>query len=105
MDANAQNTATIDFNVLGQIVAEKLALEQKNVLNIDEACKFLNIKKGSMYRLLCEKEIPHYKPRGKNIYFKRTELEDWALQGRVKTWHEIEQEAKDYCTTHKTAKK
>lgn len=42
-----------------------------------------------MYHLLSNNEIPHYKPRGKNVYFKRTELEDWMLRGRVKTWHEI----------------
>ncbi len=100
-----ENQNTIDMKVLAQLVAKNLAFETKQVLNVDEASKFLGFTKNTLYRLLSDKAIPHYKPRNKTIFFKRDELEKWALRGRVKTFEEIEQEAKDYCTTHKTTKK
>ncbi|WP_421200641.1 helix-turn-helix domain-containing protein, partial [Aeromonas enteropelogenes] len=36
-----------------------------------------------VYRLTSEKRLPHYKPQGKKIYFKRVELLDWLLSHRI----------------------
>jgi hypothetical protein len=40
-------------------------------------------------------EIPNAK-RGKRLYFKRSEIDDWISQSRRKTVAEIEQEASNY---------
>lgn len=68
-------------------------LTQKPVLNIEEAAAFANMAVSYMYKLTSRQEIPHYKPRGKMIYFDRVELEGWLLQRRIKTVEEIEQAA------------
>ena len=34
-------------------------------------------------QLFSEKRLPHYKPQGKKIYFKRDELLDWLLSHRI----------------------
>ena len=34
----------------------------------------------STNKLTANKEIPHYKPRGKMIYFAKEELDEWLLQ-------------------------
>jgi excisionase family DNA binding protein len=76
------------------------------MMNMDEASKFLDCSKGYLYKLTMKNMIPHYKPTGKRIYFYRAELDDWIKQGKVKTTEEISQEALKYCVNNPaTAKK
>lgn len=80
---------------------EKIALlGAKNVLTIEETAMMTGLSKGYIYRLTSSHQIPHYKPSGRNIYFKKDEIENWLLQGRVKTQSEIESEASTYLATH-----
>lgn len=71
-------------------------LAQKKVLNFDEACLFTGLQRSSLYKLTSTNRIPHFKPRGKMIYFEREILEGWLLQNPVKTVQEIESEASAY---------
>jgi len=75
---------------------EELATLNKDVLNLREAAKYLNVSCSHLYKLTYTKEIPHYKPRGKQVFFERKELDRWLLQNRQKTKAEIEQAAIDY---------
>ncbi len=68
----------------------------KEIYNFNEACTFLNYSKSYLYKLTHTRRIPHYKPNGKMLYFKRADLEAWLLRNRVKTADEIEQEAINY---------
>ena len=65
------------------------------ILNVDEAAKYLSSTKSYIYKQTSQNEIPHYK-RGKKIYFKRSELDDWITKNRIWTKDEIEQKATDY---------
>jgi len=67
-----------------------------DVLSFKKACKYLNLSSSYLYKLTHSRQIPHYKPNGKKLYFKQCELEDWLLRNRVKTADEIEQEAIDH---------
>ena len=75
---------------------EELATLNKDVLNLREAAKYLNVSCSHLYKLTYTKEIPHYKPRGKQVFFERKELDQGLLQNRQKTKAEIEQSAIDY---------
>ena len=55
----------------------------KELLTIKEASVYLGIAKSYLYKLTSAKKIPHYKPNGKLVYFKRKELYDWAIQNQV----------------------
>ena len=68
----------------------------KEILNFNDACQFLDYSKSYLYKLTHSRQIIHYKPNGKKLYFKRIDLEAWLLRNRVKTADEIEQEAIDY---------
>ena len=57
----------------------------KNVLTFMEACVYLGISESLLYKLTSSKEIPHYKPRGKMLYFDKTELDAWLKQNNVPT--------------------
>ena len=76
----------------------------KNVLNLEEAALLLGKKKETVRRLMQKHIIPYYKPTRNDLYFKRSELEDYMLQNRCKTDEEVEQEAIKYCLTHKLKK-
>ena len=79
---------------------EKLLLEQqtlqKQVLNFNETCRYLELSQSHLYKLTSTGAIPHYKPNGKKIYFQRQELDLWLLRNRMDSQDEIEQQAADY---------
>lgn len=79
-----------------ETLIKQQGLLQKDILNMNEACQYLRLKKSYMYKLTSSKSIPHFCPQGKNIYFKRTELDDWLLRNRKDSQDEIEQRAADY---------
>jgi excisionase family DNA binding protein len=94
-------TVKMDNNILEMLKSierklEELAALNKDVLNLREAAKYLNVSCSHLYKLTYTKEIPHYKPRGKQVFFERKELDRWLLQNRQKTKAEIEQAAIDY---------
>lgn len=75
---------------------ETLLLSQKTVLNLIEVAEFTGLSKSHLYKLTSLGKIPHYKPNGKYIFFKRVEIEKWLLRNRVKTEDEIESQAATY---------
>lgn len=88
--------------VADQITAKLNAIERysllgaKNVLNIDDVAMLTGLSKSHLYKLTCNKQIPHYKPNTKAVYFDRVELENWMKQNRVTTQAEAEQQALAY---------
>ena len=79
---------------------EKLLVEQqtlqKQVLNFNETCQYLELSQSHLYKLTSTGAIPHYKPNGKKIYFQREELDHWLLRNRMDSQDEIAQQAADY---------
>jgi len=73
-------------------------LAQKKVLTFDETCLFTGLQKSFLYKLTSTGKIPHFKPRGKTIYFERESIENWLLQNPIKTAAETEAEALSYVT-------
>lgn len=80
---------------------ESLVYVTKNVLNFEEACKFLSLSKSYLYKLTSAGLIPYYKPQGKMIYFEKDILEEWLRQNPVKTQAQIADEAQKYLLNRK----
>ncbi len=55
-------------------------LTTKKVLSFKEACEYTGFKSSFLYKLTSDKRIPHYKPYGKKIFFRREELEEFLTQ-------------------------
>ena len=83
---------------MAQIKAYSL-LGAKNVLNFDDVVLLTGLSKSHLYKLTCTRQIPHYKPNGKQVYFDRTEVENWMKQNRVTPQLEAEQAAIAYTVT------
>jgi excisionase family DNA binding protein len=91
----------MDKEILEEIKGLKLLIEQNNllqkeILNFDEGCAYLDISKSHLYKLTSSRQIPHYCPQGKRLYFVRSELDLWLQRNPVKENHSIEKEASDY---------
>lgn len=64
----------------------------KEILTFSEACVLLDLSKSYMYKLTHLRKIPHFKPNGKKLYFKKTDLESYILRNRVRTDLELQQQ-------------
>lgn len=85
---------------LNQILVYSL-LAAKNVLTLEDVALLTGLSKSYLYKLTCAKQIPYYRPNGKQIYFDRGEVEAWMKQNRVNTRQEAEQQATMYVAGHK----
>lgn len=65
------------------------------LMNVQQVAEYLTLSVQTIYGLVHKMEIPNSK-RGKRLYFKRTDIDDWIGQSRRKTRVEIEQEASNY---------
>lgn len=77
---------------------------QKPVLNFQEAILYLEVSDSHLYKLTSKKEIPHFCPNGKKLYFRRDELDVWLQRNRQTTAAEIELQASEYLQRNKQRK-
>lgn len=61
-----------------------LSITEKEMLTFREATEYLGISPSLLYKLTSRALIPHYKPRGKMVYFSRMELEGYMKKGKIK---------------------
>ena len=76
-------------------------LLRKDVLNLNEACSYLDLSASHLYKMTSQKQIPHFCPQGKKLYFKRAELDEWLQRNRQSSSDEIDTMAANYLLTHK----
>ena len=57
----------------------------KAVFSFKEACTYIGVSDSMLYKLTARNEIPHYKPRGKMIYFSKKDLDEWLQQNHEPT--------------------
>jgi excisionase family DNA binding protein len=90
MDEILNRLKIIEEHVLAQ------NLIMKEVLNFNEAARYLELSHSHLYKLTSAGNIPFYKPNGKKLYFNSTELNQWLLRNKNSTKNELEQQAADY---------
>lgn len=54
-------------------------------MTIDEAAVYLGYKKNYLYKLTAGRRIPFYRPVGRHLMFRRSELDKWINGSRVAT--------------------
>ena len=69
-------------------------------LNAKETADFLRLSITTIYSMTSRRQIPFYK-RGKKLYFRRSDLEQWMDSSRRKDRLETKNEAVDYVQLHK----
>lgn len=87
-------------SVLSQIkelIDEKLrtiAIGVKSILTVEELSDYLGLTPAYIRKMTYNREIPHYKPSGKKLYFNREEIDEWILSSRIPTAEELRAEAR-----------
>lgn len=74
---------------------------KKDVLNLNEACSYLDMSASHLYKMTSQKLIPHFCPQGKKLYFRRLELDEWLLRNRQTSTDEIDTMAANYLLARK----
>lgn len=73
---------------------EKGLLSQKTVLNFTDFCTYVGISKSHGYKLTSTREVPHFCPNGKTLFFSKDEIDQWLLRNPIKTIATLKREVK-----------
>lgn len=84
-------------------IKELSLLAAKDMLTMNDAVLYTGLGKSYLYVLTCKNKIPYYKPNGKTIYFKKSELNDWLQRNRVVSKDEAESAAASYIARKEVA--
>jgi excisionase family DNA binding protein len=84
-----------------EMMLQEQNLLKKDVLNLNEACTYLDMSASHLYKMTSQKQIPHFCPQGKKLYFKRAELDEWLQRNRQSSAEEIDTMAANYLLTKK----
>lgn len=68
-----------------EALLEQQNILKKEILNSEEACKYLNVSLDNIYRLTSSGAIPSYRPNGRYMYFKLNDLNEWLLHKKNNT--------------------
>ena len=90
IDEALQKLSELDKKIEAQNILKK------PILNFVEGCNYLDLSESYVYKLTSTKQIPHFRPLGKKIYFKREDLDEWLLRNRQSSVDEIEQSANNF---------
>lgn len=74
-------------------IKELLTNQTERPFSLDETAAYLNISPSYLYKLTSSQKIPFFKPNGKKIYFKKSDLDAWLFRNRHDTQEELEKEA------------
>ena len=74
----------------------------EQVMSVDSAANFTGLKKSYLYKLCHLGKIPHYKPLGGKLFFKREELEAFIFRGRRAANYELSSRAEDILNASET---
>lgn len=76
-------------------------LLNKEILSVEDATEYLQLSKSCLFKMTSKREIPFYKPGGKKIYFKRSELDNWITSAKVESIDDMENEVELYLSRNK----
>ena len=72
---------TIVINELREI--RKLLALQKEILTLEEFSTYAGISKNQAYHLTSKKKVPHFRPVGKMIYFRKEDVIEFLSQNPI----------------------
>ncbi len=58
--------------------------EPDKMMSLKEAAIFLNLAQQTVYGFTSKQQIPFIK-KGKKLYFRKSELEKWLMEGNIKS--------------------
>ena len=95
LEVRKEDLEAFGQKLLEQAIAHKKAThsDAKEILNVNEAAELTGLARQTLYGMTSQRTVPYFK-RGKRIFFKRSELEQWLLENRKQTLDEIKNNLK-----------
>ena len=86
-------------------VAELVLRGTKQILNLEEVSVLTGLSKSTLYKKTRKRFIKFHKaPGGKNLFFRREDVEQFMLEREFKTTEKLETEAISYMVAKKGKK-
>jgi excisionase family DNA binding protein len=95
MDKTLEAIKNLEALILNQNIL------RKTFLTIDEAAIYIGLEKTTLYRYCSDGKLDYYKPNKKNVYFRRTDLDDFLEKSKQKSKRTIDNEVDDYFKSKK----
>nr|WP_321409083.1 helix-turn-helix domain-containing protein [uncultured Carboxylicivirga sp.] len=73
------------------IQLQRKAITGYDYINTKELAEMLGISIKTVYARVYNRQIPFYKPGGKTLMFKLSEIQEWIKAGRHSTIEEIKE--------------
>ena len=70
--------------------------EEKDIITIKEFSELFGFQKGYVYKLIHQGKVKHYKPYGKKVFFKLSEVMEHFEKSKVSDYNEISRTANRY---------
>ena len=85
LEMQIKELKTVDPDVVNERLKslEDAIYTTKEILNMKDVCQYLDISQSLLYKRTCTGEIPHFKPRGKMIFFEKKELIAWIKRNKI----------------------
>jgi excisionase family DNA binding protein len=64
-------------------------IKDKNILTVGDLIDYTDFSQKQIYKLTSTRAIPHYKPSGRKLFFKKNEIDEWITRGRVDSLDEL----------------
>jgi excisionase family DNA binding protein len=80
---------------LKQLIIDNNLL-QKEILDFEDVCKYLKVSASHLYKLTSTRQIPHFCPQGKKLYFNRAEIDEWLQRNPITPRSSIQEQAANY---------
>lgn len=74
--------------------------EEEILMNVDGTSKFIDLAIPTIYGLVHQKKIPHYKKSGR-LYFMKSEILEWIKSGKQESKSDIEIRANEYLSKNR----
>jgi excisionase family DNA binding protein len=71
-------------------------LDQKDIITIKEFSELFGFQKGYVYKLIHQGKVKYYKPYGKKVFFKLSEVMEHFEKSKVSDYNEISRTANRY---------
>ena len=70
--------------------------EERDIITIKEFSELFGFQKGYVYKLIHQGKVKHYKPYGKKVFFKLSEVMEHFEKSKVSDYNEISRAANRY---------
>ena len=75
------------YSILSEMLSsmKQAGLRNKKILNVNELAQYTGFSLSYIYHLTSERAIPHFRVRGKKLFFLKKDVDSWLTSNPVPT--------------------